>query len=64
LDGYLRSYARHVRAFRYPVIIGFGHEMNGFWYPWGFGHVRPRTWIAAWRHVVTVFRRQGADNVT
>jgi hypothetical protein len=63
-DGYLRSYARQVRAFRFPVIIGFAHEMNGFWYSWGFGHVRPATWIAAWRHVVTVFRRQGADNVT
>jgi hypothetical protein len=63
-DGYLRSYAQQVRAFRYPVILSFGHEMNGFWYSWGFGHVSPRTWIAAWRHVVTVFRRQGADNVT
>ena len=63
-DGYLRSYARQVRAFAYPVIIGFAHEMNGPWYPWGFGHVRPRTWIAAWRHVVTVFRQQHADNVT
>jgi mannan endo-1,4-beta-mannosidase len=63
-DGYLRSYARQVRAFGHPVIISFAHEMNGPWYPWGFGHVRPRTWIAAWRHVVTVFRRQGADNVT
>jgi Glycosyl hydrolase family 26 len=63
-DRYLRSYAGQVRAFRFPVIIGFGHEMNGFWYSWGFRHVRPSTWIAAWRHVVTVFRRQGADNVT
>lgn len=63
-DAYLRSYARQVRAFGYPVILSFAHEMNGPWYPWGFGHVPPRTWIAAWRHVVTVFRQQGADNVT
>jgi mannan endo-1,4-beta-mannosidase len=63
-DGYLRSYARQVRAFRDPVIIGFGHDMNARWYTWGLGHVRPSTWIAAWRHVVTVFRRQGAGNVT
>jgi hypothetical protein len=63
-DGYIRSYARQVRAFRHPVIIGFAHEMNGPWYPWGFGHVRPSTWIAAWRHLVTVFREQHADNVT
>jgi hypothetical protein len=63
-DGYLRAYANQVRAFGFPVIIGFAHEMNGFWYSWGFGHVRPATWIAAWRHVVTVFDQQHADNVT
>jgi hypothetical protein len=64
LDGYLRSLAGQVRAFGDPVIIGFAHEMNGPWYPWGFGHTSPATWIAAWRHVVTVFRQQHADNVT
>jgi Glycosyl hydrolase family 26 len=63
-DRYLRSYADAVRAFRHPVIIGFAHEMNGDWYSWGTGHVSPATWVAAWRRVVTVFRRQGADNVT
>lgn len=64
LDGYLRSYADSVRAYGHPVVIGFAHEMNGPWYPWGFGHVSPATWVAAWRHVVTVFRGQGAGNVT
>jgi hypothetical protein len=64
LDGYLRSFAGQVRAFGEPVIIGFAHEMNGPWYPWGFGHDSPATWVAAWRHVVTVFRQQHADNVT
>lgn len=63
-DGYLRTYADQVRAFGLPVIIGFAHEMNGPWYTWGFGHVSPATWIAAWRHVVTVFGQQHADNVT
>jgi mannan endo-1,4-beta-mannosidase len=38
--------------------------MNAPWYPWGFGHVPPSTFIAAWRHIVTLFRTQGADNVT
>jgi mannan endo-1,4-beta-mannosidase len=63
-DGYLRSYADSVRAYGHPVVISFAHEMNGGWYPWGFGHVSPATWVAAWRHVVTVFRGQGARNVT
>jgi Glycosyl hydrolase family 26 len=63
-DSYLRSYADSVRNFRGPVVIGFGHEMNASWYSWGYGHVKPAVFIAAWRHVVTVFRQQGADNVT
>ena len=63
-DRYLRSFADSVRAFRYPVVIGFGHEMNATWYSWGYGHVRPATFVAAWRRVVTDFRQQGADNVT
>ncbi len=32
--------------------------------PLGYGHVPPATFIAAWRHIVTVFHDQGADNVT
>jgi mannan endo-1,4-beta-mannosidase len=63
-DGYLRSYAQEVRAYGRPVIIGFAHEMNGPWYSWGYGKVAASTWVAAWRHVVTVFRQQQADNVT
>jgi mannan endo-1,4-beta-mannosidase len=63
-DAYLRSYARAVAAYRYPVLLGFGHEMNGNWYPWGWTHVSPALWVAAWRHVVTVFRSEGARNAT
>jgi mannan endo-1,4-beta-mannosidase len=62
-DKYLISYADQVRSFGGPVIIGFGHEPNGGWYPWGIRHVQPTVWIAAWRHIVDVFRAQGADNV-
>jgi mannan endo-1,4-beta-mannosidase len=63
-DDYLRSYADSVRNFGHAVVIGFGHEMNGPWYSWGYGHVPPATFIAAWRHIVTLFRAEGADNVT
>jgi Glycosyl hydrolase family 26 len=63
-DGYLRSYADAVVAFGHPVILSFGHEMNGTWYSWGYGHASPATFVAAWRHVVRVFRAEGAANVT
>jgi mannan endo-1,4-beta-mannosidase len=63
-DTYLRSFADGVRNFGHPVVIGFGHEMNAPWYSWGYGSVPPSTFVAAWRHIVTLFRGQGADNVT
>src|SRR5216683_777363 len=62
-DAYLWSYARAVRRFGGPVLIGFAHEMNGFWYRWGYKHTPPQVFRSAWRHVVTVFRRAGAFNV-
>ena len=63
-DGYLRAYADAVVAFGHPVILCFGHEMNGTWYSWGYGHAAPATFVAAWRHIVDVFRAEGAANVT
>ena len=63
-DDYLRTYADSVRGFDHNVVIGFGHEMNAPWYPWGYRHVTPATFVAAWRHIVTLFRDEGADNVT
>jgi len=63
-DTYLRSYADSVRDFGHAVVIGFGHEMNGDWYSWGYHHTSPVTFVAAWRHIVNVFRAEGAFNVT
>jgi hypothetical protein len=63
-DGYLSSYAEAVRAYHHPVIMSFGHEMNGSWYTWGYRHTTPAKFVAAWRHIVTVFRALGAGNVT
>ncbi len=63
-DAYLGSYADAVVAFRHPVILSFGHEMNGTWYSWGDGHTSPATFVAAWRHIVRLFRAAGAANVT
>jgi mannan endo-1,4-beta-mannosidase len=63
-DSYLRAYAESVRDFGHAVVIGFGHEMNAPWYSWGYGRLAPATFVKAWRHIVTVFHDQGADNVT
>ena len=63
-DGYLSSYAEAVRAYRHPVILSFGHEMNGNWSSWGYRHTSPADFVAAWRHIVNLFRALGAQNVT
>lgn len=63
-DGYLRSFATAVRRYGHQVILGLAPEMNGNWYTWGAGHTAPAAWVAAWRHVVGVFRQAGAANVT
>jgi mannan endo-1,4-beta-mannosidase len=61
-DAYLRSYAVAVRAFGAKVVLSFGHEMNGAWYSWGYKHTSAAVFVAAWRHVVTVFRATSAKN--
>jgi hypothetical protein len=59
-DRYLESWARSVAAYRKPVLLRFAKEMNGSWYSWsGQG---PAPYVAAWRHLVTVFRHTGARN--
>jgi mannan endo-1,4-beta-mannosidase len=63
-DDYLISFADSVRDFGHQVVIGFGHEMNAPTYSWGYGRTPPSTFIAAWQHIVNIFRSQGAGNVT
>lgn len=63
-DTYLRGYATSVRKFGYPVVIGFRHDRDDPGPSWAHSQVRPAAFVAAWRHIVNLFRRQGADNVS
>lgn len=63
-DAYLESYAASVRRYGSRVILSFAPEMNGDWYSWGAGHTPTSEYVAAWRHVVNVFRNAGARNVS
>ena len=65
-DNYIRTWARAVKSVGGPVMIRPMHEMNGMWYPW-CGPVNgnsPAQFRAAWRRIHTIFRREGATNVT
>jgi hypothetical protein len=63
-DSYLTAYSEAVRAYRQPVILSFGYEMNGNWYSWGYRRTFPAVFVAAWQHIVTLFRVRGARNVS
>ena len=54
-DAYLTSYAEQVRAYGHPVILSFGHEMNGSWFSWGYKKTSPasvRGGVAAHRQTL------------
>jgi mannan endo-1,4-beta-mannosidase len=61
-DGWLTRYARAVASLHAPVLLSFAPEANGSWYAWGYRHSPPAAFVAAWRHVVTLFRKAGAGN--
>ena len=65
MDAYLIKYATNAKNFGKPVWLRPFHEMNGNWYPWAgtaAGNT-PADFIAAWRHVRTLFKNAGATNV-
>lgn len=68
-DGRLRAIAAGLAELREPVLLEPGWEMNGDWsYPWqgaanGANRDAPALYVAAWRHVVDIFREAGAGNV-
>jgi beta-mannanase len=63
-DYYMRSYATEVAEFRATVVLELGDELNGTWYRWGSADPSARLYVAAWRHIVEIFRSEGASNVT
>jgi len=65
-DVFLRSWARAAHAWGHPLFLNFDSEMNGWWWPWSeqINSNSPGEFVSAWRHVVNIFREEGATNVT
>jgi hypothetical protein len=55
----VKSFALSCNDFKVPIFIVFGHEMNGFWYPWGN---KPETYKQKFKQVAEIFH-QYAKNV-
>jgi len=77
-DDYIDSWANGLRDFGKPVLLRFGHEMNGDWYPWsgiangggntdGYGDPNladgPERFVDTYRYIHDRFRENGAENV-
>lgn len=65
-DQYLQQWGAALASWGHPVMLRFGHEMNGDWYPWaeGVNGNGPGDYAAAWRHVHDVVTGTGATNIT
>ena len=64
-DTQIREAAKLAKEFSSEVLIRFAHEMNisaSLWGPGKDGNVG-NTYVEAWRHIVSIFRQEGATNV-
>ncbi len=66
-DAYIKRFARACRAWKKTIRLRFAHEMIHFnnpqtqgWYPW---QDQPEKYVAAWKHVRSIFRQENAENV-
>lgn len=64
-DAFLHQYARDVAAWGKPIWFRLMHEMNADWMGWspGLNGNTNTSFINAWKHVVDIFRAEGANNV-
>ena len=77
-DADLRAWGTVAKNYGKPLIVEYGTEFNGFWFPWnarwngwkektGFGSKKkydgPERFQAAFRHIVETVRGQGATNI-
>jgi Concanavalin A-like lectin/glucanases superfamily/Glycosyl hydrolase family 26 len=65
-DAYITQWAQDAKAYGYPIDVRLMNEMNGSWYPWGYninGNTNTADFVAAWQHIVNIFRSVGATNV-
>jgi len=77
-DPDLRAWARSARLFGGPLLIEYGTEVNGDWFPWNsqwnngllddHGKLNlltgPGRFKGAYRHIISIFRQEGANNIS
>ena len=78
-DADLRNWARGAKAYAQPIIVEYGTECNGYWFPWNGRWLRdsgtgandpvaqrsgPARFVAIYRHIISLMREEGANNIT
>lgn len=78
-DADLRKWAQDAKAVGIPLMVEFGTEVNGDWFPWngkwnggdvtdGYGDPAlpdgPERFRDAYRHIIDLFRSEGVSNIT
>jgi hypothetical protein len=73
-DSYIDQWVDTIKEIEHPVLVSWGLEMNGDWFPWsGYfygaktlvdsGFQGPETYKKAYRHVVDRARARGCSNI-
>lgn len=78
-DNDISQWARDAKAMPFPLLVEFGTECNGEWFPWNAkwngknsktGYGDPNVFDGterfrdAYRHIIDIFNNEGVDNVT
>ena len=78
-DRQLKAWAQEARGLDYPLLVEFGTEANGNWFPWNGEHNGagiknqygdpsladgPERFRDAYRHIIDLFKSQGVNNIT
>jgi beta-mannanase len=64
-DNYIRARAAEFASVGAPIMVRWGHEFNGDWYPWGIVNngSNPALYVSAYRRVHDLVVAAGATNV-
>lgn len=64
-DTYISQRGAELAQLGTPVLVRWGHEFNGDWYPWatGLNGEDPRTYVRAYQRVHDLVTAAGATNV-
>ncbi|WP_203780899.1 glycoside hydrolase family 26 protein [Paractinoplanes rishiriensis] len=64
-DANIAKVAKRLAGMKRPVLLRWGWEMNGNWFPWDGSHNGgdPADYVRAWRRMHRIFGEHGADNV-